>query len=232
MTARTANDNLAAGGTQPVEVPAAKTRLQRLRLPLMLLAPALVLAGAVYRYVYGGRYESTDDAYTQAATVSISANVSARVTEVAVHDNEIVQRGAVLFRLDDAPFHIALSEAEASLSSARLRINALKSTYRQRQTELRAARETLAYEQQQYDRSDRLLKTGIVSRAQFDLATHALENTREQLAGAMQQVDAVAADLAGNPGHPARPASRRAAGAGRARPRAAESLVYGDHRTQ
>ena len=202
MTARTANDNLTAGGTRPVEGPAAKTRLQRLRLPLMLLAPVLVLGGAVYWYVYGGRYEGTDDAYTQAATVSISANVSARVTEVAVHDNEIVQRGAVLFRLDDAPFRIAVSEAEASFSSARLRINALKSTYRQRRTELRAARETLAYEQQQYDRSDRLLKTGIVSRAQFDLATHALENAREQLAGAMQQLDAVAADLAGDPDIP------------------------------
>ena len=44
----------------------------------------------------GGRYQSTDDAYAQAATVSISANVGGRVSEIAVRDNELVQRGATL----------------------------------------------------------------------------------------------------------------------------------------
>jgi membrane fusion protein, multidrug efflux system len=201
MSAQGPDTNLAAGSTQAVEVPAT-TRMQRMRLPLMLLAPAIIIGCGVYWYLFGGRYENTDDAYTQAATVSISANVSARVTEVAVRDNQIVQKGAILFRLDDAPFRIAVSEAEASLASARLQITALKSTYRQRQTELRAARETLSYEQQQFDRNNRLLKSGIVSRAQFDQATHALENARQQVAGALQQVDAVAANLAGNPDIP------------------------------
>jgi membrane fusion protein, multidrug efflux system len=195
-----AADNLTANSATPV--PAPRTRLQRLRIPLMMLAPLLVVGGAILWYVFGGRYASTDDAYTQAATVSISANVSARVTEVGVRDNQIVNKGAILFRLDDASFRIAVSEAEASLASARLQITALKSTYRQRQTELRAARETLAYEQQEFDRNKRLLTSGIVSRAQFDQASHALDAARQQVAGAQQQVDAVAADLAGNPDIP------------------------------
>ena len=54
-------------------VSASPTLLQRLRWPLMVLGPILVIAAGVYFYVTGGRYESTDDAYTQAATVSISA---------------------------------------------------------------------------------------------------------------------------------------------------------------
>src|ERR1700677_1837130 len=84
------------------------TRLQRLRWPLMLVVPVLI-AVAVYLYLTGGRYQSTDDAYIQAATVSISANVAGRVLDIYVHDNEIVKRGDSLYRLDDAPFRIAVS---------------------------------------------------------------------------------------------------------------------------
>jgi membrane fusion protein (multidrug efflux system) len=144
-------------------VPARKTRLQRLRWPLMSLAAIAVLGGGAYFYVTSGRYQSTDDAYAQAATVSISANVGGRVSEIEVRDNELVQRGATLFKLDDAPFRIAVSDAVAHLADTRLQIESLKSTYRQRQVELRAARDTQAYAQQQYDRQTRLLMSGIAS---------------------------------------------------------------------
>src|SRR6202043_1941301 len=61
---------------------------ERLRLPLMLIAPLVVLAGALYFYFTGGRYQSTDDAYVEAAQVVISANISGRVSEIDVRDNE------------------------------------------------------------------------------------------------------------------------------------------------
>ena len=198
--------------------------MQRLRWPLMLLAPLIVIAAAIYWYLFGGRYENTDDAYTQAATVSISANVPGRIVTVDVHDNQIVHKGAPLFHIDTAPFLIAVSEAEANLASARLQITALKSTYRQRQTEVLAARQTLAYEKQQLDRSTRLLSSGIVSHAQFDTASHSLEDAHQRLAGAQQSVDAVAADLAGNPDIPLDKHPVVAARASCTRPRAIESF--------
>ena len=60
-------------GSRPLTAaPAAqKTRLQRLRWPLMSLAAFAVLGGGAYFYIKGSRYQSTDDAYAQAATVSI-----------------------------------------------------------------------------------------------------------------------------------------------------------------
>jgi membrane fusion protein (multidrug efflux system) len=186
-----------AGAEPPAAVRSPPMR--KWRLPLMLIAPLVVVAGVIYVFVFGGRYESTDDAYIQAATVSVSSNVPGRVVEMDVHDNQIVHRGQTLFRLDDAPYRIAVDEAEANLASARLRINSLKSTYRQRQSELQAARDTLDFERQQFERNKRLLASGIVSRAAYDQAEHALASAREQLAGAQQQVDAVAADLGGNP---------------------------------
>jgi membrane fusion protein (multidrug efflux system) len=175
-----------------------KTRLQRLRWPLMSLAAIAVLAGGAYFYVTGGRYQSTDDAYAQAATVSISANVAGRVSEVEVRDNEVVQRGATLFKLDDAPFRIAVSDAAARLADTRLQIESLKSTYRQRLVELRAARDTQAYAQQQYDRQTRLLASGIASQAQFDQAAHALDAARQQVANVQQQIAAALANLGGD----------------------------------
>ena len=140
------------------------TRLQRLRWPLMLLGAVVVVGAGAYFYFTSGRYQNTNDAYTRAATVSISANVAGRVSEVNVRDNEVVQRGSVLFRIDDAPFRIAVDDAAARLASARLQIASLKSTYRQRLVELRAARDSQAYQQQQYDRQTRLLASPVRSR--------------------------------------------------------------------
>jgi membrane fusion protein (multidrug efflux system) len=176
-----------------------KTRLQRLRWPLMSLAVIAVVGGGAYFYLTGGRYQSTDDAYAQAATVSISSNVAGRVSEIEVRDNELVHRGATLFRLDDAPYRIAVSDAAAYLADARLQIESLKSTYRQRQVELRAARDTQAYAQQQYDRQTRLLTSGIASRAQFDQAGHALDAARQQVANVQQQIGVALANLGGDP---------------------------------
>jgi membrane fusion protein, multidrug efflux system len=180
-------------------LPVRKTSLQRLRWPLMSLAAIAVLGGGAYFYITSGRYQSTDDAYAQAATVSISANVAGRVSEIEVRDNEIVQRGATLFKLDDAPFRIAVNDAAAHLADTRLQIESLKSTYRQRQVELRAARDTQAYAQQQCDRQTRLLASGIASQAQFDQAAHALDAARQQVANVQQQIGVALANLGGDP---------------------------------
>jgi membrane fusion protein (multidrug efflux system) len=181
----------------PIAAP--KTRLQRLRQPLMWLSAVVVAGGCLYLYLSGGRYESTDDAYTQAATVSISANVAGRVSQIEVHDNEMVRRGAILFRLDEASFRIAVEDAAAHLAATRLQIASLKSAYRQRQVELRTARDAQTYAQQQYDRQSRLLASGIASRAQFDQAAHALDDARQQVANVQQQIGVALANLDGNP---------------------------------
>ncbi|MFL6604203.1 MAG: HlyD family secretion protein [Steroidobacteraceae bacterium] len=172
---------------------------KRLRLPLMIGGPALVAMIAAYVYMTGGRYEATDDAYVQTASVAVSSNVAGRVREVGVRDNQAVHKGDVLFRLDDEPFRIAVEEAAAQLSSARLQVESLKASYRQRRAELESARETLAFQKRETDRQRRLLTAGISSQVQVDRAVHALDSARTQLAAAEQQVSAVVANLGGDP---------------------------------
>jgi membrane fusion protein (multidrug efflux system) len=158
-----------------------------------------LLAAGAYFYLTTGRYQSTDDAYSQAAMVSISSNVAGRVSEIEVRDNQAVRRSDTLFRLDDAPFGIAVEDAEAHLTAARLQIASLKATYRQRQVELRAAHDTQTFALQQYDRQHRLLDSGIASRTQYDQAEHALDAARQQVANVQQQIGAALAELNGDP---------------------------------
>jgi len=171
----------------------------RLRLPLMLLGPVIVAVVAAYFYLTGGRFEATDDAYVKTARVDISANVAGRVQELAVRDNQAVHKDDVLFRLDDAPFRIAVEEAGAQLAAARLQIEVLKANYRQRQSELASAQDTLAFQQHELERQQRLLGSGIASQVQVDRVSHARDEAATQVAGAQQQIGAVVASLGGNP---------------------------------
>ena len=180
-------------------IPSAPTRLQRMRLPLLILGPLLAVAAGVYFYMSGGRFESTDDAYVMAARVAISANVAGRVVEVAVHDNQRVHRGDLLYRLDDAPLRIAVQEAEAQLATAVMQVDSLKANYQQRQSELTAARDTLAFQKSELERQQRLLSSGIASQAQVDRAAHAFDEARSRVSGVQHEIAAVVAQLGGNP---------------------------------
>ena len=176
----------------------ARTRGQRLRLPLMIGGVVVVAAASAYFYLTGGRYMSTDDAYVQAAQASISSNVAGQVTQILVHDNQRVSKGDVLFRLDDQPFHIAVEEAQAKLDTARMQVLAGKAAYRQQAAAARSAQITADFQLKEFQRQSKLLKAGIASQTQFDQAQHTLDASRQTLASAQQQANAVLAMLGGN----------------------------------
>lgn len=172
---------------------------ERLRMPLMVGGPALLLIVGLAYYIASGRYVSTDDAYVQVGRTSISTNAPARVVEVLVKDNQYVKRGDILFRLDAKQYDIALREAEAQLSTARLNVGVLKATYKQRQADLKAAKETLAFQQREYGRQKNLLSSGISSKSQYDQSFHAAETAQQQVVSAEQQAASALANLGGNP---------------------------------
>ncbi len=177
--------------------PPARPLRERLRRPLLWGVPLLMAAAGLYVYLTGGRYQSTDDAYLRAAEVAISANVSGRVSEVDVRDNQQVRRGQVLFRLDDRPFRIAVEAARAQLQGARLQIESMKADYRQRVADLGSAQSALAYAQREYRRESRLLVSGIASQSQVDRALLARNEARQSVAAAKQQITATVAKLGG-----------------------------------
>jgi membrane fusion protein, multidrug efflux system len=188
------------------------TWLGRHRRLLLVGGPVIVAIVCIVFYLTGGRYASTDDAYLQAARVEVSCNVSGRVVEMKVHDNETVHAGDVLFQVDPRPFQIAIQDAEAQLAGARLRMTALEASYHQRQADERAAKNTIVYREDDFNRKKKLSADGITSRAQLDQAAHDLDVARQGLAAASQQTASALAELGGDTAAPidSRPAVREA----------------------
>jgi membrane fusion protein, multidrug efflux system len=201
-----------AQSAQAAAPPVPNTWMARHRRLMLIAGPAVVIVAGIVFYLLGGRYVSTDDAYIQAARVQISCNVSGRVSEVDVHDNQPVHTGDILFRIDPRPFQIAIQDAEAHLAGAKLRVQALEAAYRQRQADESAARNTIAYRQDDFNRKKKLAADGITSQAQLDQAAHELDVARQGLIAATQQTASALAELGGDISAPieSRPAVREA----------------------
>lgn len=179
----------------------AKGLLERrgVRAVLLGIGPLVVLAGAAYYYVTGGRYVSTEDAYVRADKVQISSDVAGRVVEVEVIDHQTVAKGDLLFRIDDRPYTIALARAEAQLVAARDNIEAMKANYRQKQAQLQQAKDSLDFYKRELDRQQRLVSSNFVSVSQYDQARHNYDGAHGQLAAVEQDLAQTLANLGGNP---------------------------------
>jgi membrane fusion protein, multidrug efflux system len=59
----------------------------------------------------------TDDAYLQADIVHMAPDVSGRIVELNVRDNQKVHRDEVLFRIDPVPFQLRVAQAQATVRS-------------------------------------------------------------------------------------------------------------------
>ncbi|MDR3490217.1 MAG: HlyD family secretion protein [Bradyrhizobium sp.] len=180
-----------------------KNWITRHRRIFLIGGPVIALAVASVFYFTGGRYESTDDAYIQAAQVQVSTDVGGRITEIDVLDNQHVTQGQVLFRLDQQPFLIAVADAEAKLAGARLMVPALLATYRQRVADETEARANLAYQTLEFARQRNLQAQGISSQDQLDQAKASFQSAQQQVAAAAQQTASALADLGGDPNAPA-----------------------------
>jgi len=169
-----------------------------LRRVLLTAGPVLVLAGALFVYVTGGRYISTDDAYVHAGKLTVATDVSGIVSNVAVRESQKVEKGEVLFTLDQEPFRIALAGAEANLGTVRNQLITLQATYRQKQAQIEQARTDVALYEANYQRQQQLVKSGAVSKAAFDQAKRDLDSARERVTMAQHDAEATLAQLGGN----------------------------------
>ncbi len=87
------------------------------RIALVLFAVALVVAFAVYWFLYRP-WVSTDDAQVDGHISTVSARVGGYVTRVAVEDNDRVRAGQLLVSIDPADYRIALERAQADYEDA------------------------------------------------------------------------------------------------------------------
>ena len=109
------------------------------------------------------RFQSTDDAYVETTTVSVAPKVNGEIVEVLVTDNQFVNAGDVVARIDDADYKIRLEQAEARYDKMLLNQNNAKANFNARQSDIEVAKKDL-------ERYKNLYEKGAVSKQVLDNA--------------------------------------------------------------
>jgi membrane fusion protein, multidrug efflux system len=169
------------------------------KLLLMLLVPAILIGGATYYYIVNDHYVSTDNAYVQQDKVSVSAEISGRIIEVGVKENQRVKAGDLLFRVDPEPYKIAMAQADASIAAAQVKVVGLETAYKTSGVDIDSAREDVSFFESEYRRQSELMQRGFTTRARLQAAEHALSDARGRLATAQADATKARAALATSP---------------------------------
>jgi membrane fusion protein, multidrug efflux system len=193
----------------PVNVPRIKreTSKQRSRRLLLSALGAVVLVAGVgygtYWYFIGRHYETTNDAYLGADSVTIAPKVGGFVAELNVADNQTVHKGDVLARIDPRDYQTALDSAQADLESAQAtaanidaQLNEQQSTIAQAQAAVDSDQAGVTFSEQELARYGDLARTGAGStqrqqQAQSDLVQKKamLDRDRAALSAAKAHTD-------------------------------------------
>lgn len=206
-----------ASTAQSETTPVAPHQGKRKAAGLLLCAAALTIVAGGYVVLYGGKSISTDNAYVRGDVTSLAAKVAGYVTRVEVRDNQSVQSGDVLFRIDDQDYRARLAQAEANFRSAQARLSDVDAQtqlqhaqIRQAEAERRSAAAQMNLAGKTHDRNRKLIASNAVSMAlvdetaaaqtrasaAVDAASASVEAQRQRLAVLLAQRGAALAAMA------------------------------------
>ena len=147
---------------------------------VIFLAVIAILWGGLKLYEMLG-YESTDDAYVETTTVSVSPKVAGEIVKVFVKDNQAVKAGDVVAIIDKRDYKVKLAQAEAAYERAILNQN-------NAQANLNAANSEIELAQKDVERYQNLYKAGAVSKQTLDKAIIHLDSVKAKQTSAEQAI--------------------------------------------
>lgn len=165
---------------------------------LLVVVPAIAALIGLVIYLMGGRYATTENAYTKADVLSIRPRVSGAVVERLVEENESVKAGQLLLVLDSQPYAVALLKARAKLDEVRTSLAALQASYRERQSELQLAKANRDYAIQEQERQATLAQRKLIAKATYDGVSHTRRISDQQVVTLEQDLRRIAETLGGN----------------------------------
>ncbi len=146
-----------------------KTRLTGATL---CVAAMMVLVGG-WAWARSDGSAHTDNAYVRGDVTSLAPKVTGYVTEVLVDDNQAVQAGDVLFRIDDADYRARLAQAAANVDAAKAQLKNVEAEtqlqhafIRHAEAQRLSAVADLNLATRASDRRRELIRTSAVSQAQ------------------------------------------------------------------
>ena len=157
----------------------------------LIAAVALVLGvagGLWFWWQYQDLHPSTQDAYLRAHIVQISAQVPGQVSEIDVHENQKVEKGQLLFRLDPAQYRNAYDAAKAQEKMAEEAVQSSAAAITAAGQAVESAKSALNTATQQLARSQALFAKG-------NIAQSVLEQQQSAVAKAKADLDSARSNL-------------------------------------
>jgi len=180
------------------------------RWALMLSVPLLLLVVGGYFWATSGRSVSTDNAYVKQDIVAVSTQINGPVVEVFVRENQHVNRGDPLYRVDPGSAEVALLQAEAQLSAAELQTRQLDVAAAGTGGDITGATANLAIQRRALARQQALLGSGFTTRSDYDDAVNEVQKAETQLADARAEAANANAAIAPTGNQPQIAAARAA----------------------
>lgn len=137
---------------------------------LALVAIAGMAAAGLAYWIANRGFESTEDAFVEGTLVYVSPEIPGRVAEVAVVENQRVEAGQVLVRLDREESEIRVARAEANLAAARNRMVSAEASAASAEAEGKAANVERWRTGRELERAASLASRGAASDQQLDAA--------------------------------------------------------------
>jgi membrane fusion protein (multidrug efflux system) len=162
--------------------------------PFIVLAVILsAIALGCYGYYLVNRGDvTTDDAEIDGTITTIAPQISGRVTQVLVNDNQHVQAGQVLALIDPSAQQVALASAQASAAQAEAQVGVAQVNHDEAVADAEVADAVLFQAQQDYDRY-RSVNPNAITQQQLDTATANIRTAKAKLDAAKEQIDGMQA---------------------------------------
>lgn len=134
----------------------------------MRILIGLFILSFMYFVVADRRAPFTTEGRVHGQVVQIAPEVTSRVVGVNVRNNEHVQKGQILFELDNQRFILALEQAEISLQTAKDNERALHAQIKAAHANIAAAEATYSNASAEYQRVSDLAKKQAMSKSALD----------------------------------------------------------------
>jgi len=131
----------------------------------------------------------TSDASVRTFVVRLRPEVSGKVIEVAVRDNQIVRTGDLVYRIDPAPFRIAVERAAAKLAAAGQAVGASTAAVDEAQAQLVQELAQRDNVREQAARVFELVRTGVYAKSKGDQAQSELGTAEAQVQRAQASLE-------------------------------------------
>jgi membrane fusion protein (multidrug efflux system) len=180
---------------------------------IIIGALLLAIVGGLIFWLIARNYESTDDAFIDTHIIRLAPQVSGRITQVLVGDNQAVNAGQPLVTIDSADLETRVAQAkaqeaqaEAQVNNARVQVAVNQAAYQQALSDVDAASapaqnaaqdlaryrrlqalNPAAVDQQQLDQ---LQSQARQTSAQYDAMVRAARAKAEQVRASLTQVTA------------------------------------------